>query len=97
MPKKRMPFEVWAKNIRPVIWSRDGQRCVRCKKPLKLLECHIDHIKSGKLGTNKYANLRTLCRVCHVLRADFRHNGMIARALEDEIIPPNWREFVWEE
>ena len=37
-----------------------------------------------------------LCRRCHVLRADKRHRGMIANALRDGIIPPNWRELVWE-
>jgi 5-methylcytosine-specific restriction endonuclease McrA len=56
----------------------------------------IDHIHSGKLATNKFKNLRTLCRRCHVLRADHRHAGMIASALRDGVIPPNWRELVWE-
>jgi hypothetical protein len=62
-----------------------------------LEECHIDHIKSGKLGSNKLSNLRTLCRRCHVLRADNRHRGMIASALRDGIIPPDWRGLVWED
>jgi hypothetical protein len=31
-----------------------------------------------------------------VLRADLRHRGMIAKALKDGIIPPKWRELVWE-
>jgi 5-methylcytosine-specific restriction endonuclease McrA len=70
--------------------------CVRCKKPLKLTECHIDHIRSGKLAGNELSNLRTLCRRCHVLRADMRHRGMVASALRDGIIPFNWRELVWE-
>lgn len=56
----------------------------------------IDHRVSGKLGTNKFKNLRTLCRRCHVLRACHRHQGMIAKALADGIIPPNWPELVWE-
>jgi len=59
-------------------------------------EFHLDHVVSGKRGTNKLSNLRCLCRRCHVLRACHRHQGMIAKALEDGLIPPDWRELVWE-
>jgi 5-methylcytosine-specific restriction endonuclease McrA len=96
MPRSRQPHEIWVETRRR-IWHRDNKRCVRCDQPLKLKECHIDHIRSGKLGTNGDDNLRTLCRRCHVLRADNRHRGMIAGALRDGIIPPNWREQVWED
>lgn len=96
MPRKRPPREVWEINIRPAIWKRDGGCCVRCKIPVALEKAHIDHIMSGKRATNQFANLRTLCRRCHVLRADHRHAGMIASALRDGIVPWNWREFVWE-
>lgn len=95
MPKHRPPREVWA-VIRRQVWERDAGKCVRCGTPLTLKEAHIDHIKSGKLADNSLSNLRTLCRRCHVLRRDNRHRGMIAKALEDGIIPPNWRELVWE-
>jgi 5-methylcytosine-specific restriction enzyme A len=64
---------------------------------VSLDECHIDHIQSGKLGTNADSNLRVLCRMHHVLRADFRHRGMTANALRDGIIPPDWRRLVWHE
>jgi 5-methylcytosine-specific restriction enzyme A len=94
MPKKRPPREVW-QSLRRIVWLRDARRCVRCEKPQKLTECHIDHVQSGKRGTNKLSNLRTLCRRCHVLRADLRHQGMIAQALADGLIPPDWRELVW--
>lgn len=93
---KRPPKEVW-QELRRIIWERDGGKCVHCGKPVTLEECHIDHIKSGKNATNEIKNLRTLCRKCHVLRADNRHRGMIAKALQDEVIPPNWRELVWDE
>lgn len=96
MPKKRPPREIWS-EIRRAVWERDGKCCVRCHVPLALNRCHIDHIVSGKRGTNEMRNLRTLCRRCHVLRADLRHKGMIARALQDGIVPPNWRELVWED
>lgn len=95
MPNKRPPREVWA-NIRRIIWKRDGGRCVRCKDEVPLNACHIDHIQSGKRGTNEFRNLRTLCRRCHVLRADPRHRGMIAAALRDGIISADWRTHVWE-
>jgi 5-methylcytosine-specific restriction endonuclease McrA len=100
MPKQRQSKELWALQ-RERVWKRDGSKCVRCASQgiftfVGLNECHIDHIRSGKLGTNLLSNLRTLCRRCHCLRADHRHQGMIAGALRDEIIPYNWRELVWE-
>lgn len=95
MPRKRQPREIW-NETRLKAWERDGRKCVRCETLQALNECHIDHIKSGKLAGNEMSNLRTLCRRCHVLRADHRHRGMIAKALADGIIPPNWRELVWE-
>jgi hypothetical protein len=60
-------------------------------------EAHIDHIQSGMLGTNRDTNLRVLCQRCHVLRADRRHQGMIAAALRAGIIPPDWRRLVWDD
>jgi 5-methylcytosine-specific restriction protein A len=95
MPKSRPPREVWS-AIRLFVWTRDGKACIRCKKNVDLNRCHIDHILSGKTASNRFSNLRTLCRSCHVLRADNRHRGMIAKALADGIIPYNWRELVWE-
>lgn len=96
MPKSRQPKEVW-RTIRAIVWERDERKCVRCQVPVALSECHIDHKISGKRGSNRLDELRTLCRRCHVLRADFRHRGMIASALRDEIIPPDWRSLVWED
>lgn len=98
MPKKRQPREVWEKTRRR-IWERDGGVCQYPygKHPVALAECHIDHIRSGKLASNADSNLRVLCRMHHVLRADIRHQGMIASALRAGIIPPNWRELVWGE
>jgi len=94
MPMKRPPKEIW-QQLRKIVWERDGGKCKHCHEPVDLNKCHIDHIRSGKLGTNKLSNLRTLCRCCHVLREDGRHRGMISKALKDGIIPPNWRELVW--
>ncbi|MGI8385714.1 HNH endonuclease [Robertmurraya sp. P23] len=97
MPKKRTPSETWKKRIRPIIWRRDNCSCVHCKKLLTLKDCHIDHIVSGIKGTNKISNLRTLCRKCHVLRMDQRHRKMIYKALKDKVIPPQWRQHLWNE
>lgn len=101
MPRFRLPREMWL-HTRRMVYKRDKGRCQGpyCKdKPewsIKLNECHIDHIKSGKLGTNSIHNLRVLCRRCHILRVDFRHQSMISKALQDGIIPPDWRSLVWE-
>lgn len=98
MPKKRQPREIWFATKRR-IYERDAGLCQYPlgKHPVSFEESHCDHIKSGKLGTNEDGNLRTLCRMHHVLRADFRHRGMIASALRDGAIPPNWRELVWDD
>lgn len=104
MPRKRQPDEVW-RVTRKKVWLRDGMRCQSPLQPplcigkphIGLRECHIDHIKSGKLGTNKQENLRTLCPVCHALRADHRHQALTARLLHVGLLPSNWRELVWEE
>ena len=97
MPRKRQPKEIWRETRRKVL-ARDGYKCVRelCGASLTERTAHVDHIKSGKNATNEMSNLRSLCRRCHVLRADFRHRGLIASALRDGIIPPNWRELIWE-
>lgn len=95
MPKKRQPKEVWQVTRRRIL-ARDNYQCVRCEIDVLESTAHIDHIQSGKHGKNTDDNLRTLCRRCHVLRIDFRHRGMIAKALADGIIPPNYRELMWE-
>ncbi|MGE7934596.1 HNH endonuclease [Viridibacillus arvi] len=97
MPKKRSPSETWYKNIRPIIWKRDGEKCVNCSTCISLSECHIDHILSGLKGSNKFSNLRTLCPRCHVLRSDNNHRGMIQSALGKNLIVADWRKFVWDE
>ncbi|GAQ19047.1 TerF [Oceanobacillus picturae] len=97
MPKIRPPRETWFKTIRPIVWKRDGGMCSNCGIGLSLYECNIDHIISGVRGSNKLLNLRTLCKKCHVLRLDHNHRGMIQAAIKNELIPPNWRDMVWDE
>jgi len=95
VPKRRQPREIW-QQTRLTVLQRDGFMCVHCHISVAVETAHIDHIRSGKLAGNELSNLRTLCRRCHVLRSDFRHRGMIAAALRDGIIPPNWRKLVWD-
>lgn len=56
MPKRRPPREVW-EELRRIIWNRDGGKCTHCHEPVALEACHIDHIRSGKRGTNKIKTL----------------------------------------
>lgn len=99
---KRLDTDTWA-GTRRRIWQRDQQRCQgpyctdKPPRSLPLEQAHIDHIlELSKGGDNSDANLRTLCRRCHCLRANITHQGMIAAALREGIIPPNWRQYVWE-
>lgn len=96
MPRQRPVKELWD-QLRLIVLKRDHFRCTRCLGTVTESTGHVDHKRSGKLGTNKIANLRTLCRRCHVLRGDKRHRGMIAAALKAGVIPPNWRELVWDD
>lgn len=97
VPKSRMPNDVWYKNIRPAILKRDNYRCKNCSKKVNLNDCHIDHIVSGKFGSNKLSNLRTLCVPCHSLRQCNRHRGLTANAIEKGLIPMDWRHLTWED
>lgn len=104
MDMKRQPSEIWDETRRKV-WERDAGCCqspllppvCQGKPHVDLEKCHVDHIVPlSRGGTNYIGNQRVLCRACHVLRTDNRHRGMIANALRDGIIPPNWRELVWD-
>ncbi len=95
MPRRRQPREIW-RVTRLKVWQRDNGKCQHCKEDVALDKCHVDHIQSGKNGTNHLSNLRTLCPVCHALRADHRHKGMFAKMLRNGLLPKNWRDLVWE-
>ena len=91
-PRKK----VW-QQIRKTVWQRDKGICHHCHKQVTLEEYHCDHIiPKSEQGSYDLDNLRTLCRRCHILRANSKHRGMIAKALFDGIVPANWRELVWE-
>ena len=99
MPKRRLPYELW-QEVRRRVWQRDGGLCqgpyCRDRPPLPLDGCHIDHLRSGKLAGNELTNLRVLCPACHALRLDPRHRGLIGKALQKGLIPPDWRRFTWD-
>lgn len=105
MPRRRQPMDIW-RETRRAVWERDGGICQSpdgphkqfCtgKAPLPLRAVHIDHIRSGKLGSNHIDNLRTLCPICHALRADPRHRALTGKYLRRGLLPVNWREYVWE-
>jgi 5-methylcytosine-specific restriction endonuclease McrA len=97
---RRHSRELWA-QIRAAVWARDEGYCrgpyCADTPPLSLEAANIDHIVPlSKGGSNHLDNLRTLCRRCHVLRAGHEHQGMIAAALRDGVIPPDWRPLVWD-
>jgi len=62
----RQPFEIWRKTRLRVL-KRGGYVCARpgCGVALTEETAHIDHIVSGKFGSNHVSNLRALCRRCH--------------------------------
>jgi 5-methylcytosine-specific restriction endonuclease McrA len=98
---RRLGRAEW-QTLRRQVWERDDGRCqgpyCRDAAPLPLEAAHIDHrVPLSRGGTNELDNLRTLCRRCHALRSDENHQGMIVAALRDGVIPPNWRELVWDE
>lgn len=102
MKRRRQPLVIW-RHTRQRIWQRDAGKCQGpyCQDlplwSLPLHSAHIDHIREvSKGGSNADSNLRTLCRRCHVLRANKSHQGMIAQAVRDGIIPADWRSRVWE-
>lgn len=97
MRPARQPLEVW-RVTRRRIWERDRGRCRHCAEAVRLRACHIDHILPlWRGGTNEDANLRVLCRRCHILRLDPGHRGLVAEGLRRGIIPPNWRDLVWDD
>lgn len=75
MPRSRQPKEIWLVTRQKVL-KRDKYRCLRCGINVTETTAHVDHVISGKLGSNNLTNLRTLCRRCHVLRNDLRHRGL---------------------
>ena len=102
MKRHRQPEALW-QQTRQRVWQRDQGRCqgpycrTQPQGSLPLTQAHIDHIvELCRGGSNADSNLRTLCRRCHVLRANLSHRGLIAPALRDAVIPADWRPLVWE-
>jgi len=60
---RKLSSRAWDR-LRTAIFSRDDFQCVLCGSRVNL-ECdHIEALEDG--GDNDPANLRTLCRDCHI-------------------------------
>ena len=59
-PTKRKPIP---KAVREAVFKRDNYRCVKCGSTKNLEVDHKVSLANG--GTNKMANLQTLCQDCN--------------------------------
>lgn len=56
----------YIKELRRLLWERDGKQCGICKKPLDLADVHIDHVEPIALGgSDTWENMRTAHRSCN--------------------------------
>ena len=84
------------------LWVCDHGRCQGpyCRdKPawsLALEACYVARLKSAPLNRETEATWHILCRRCYVLRADSLRVGLIASALGDDMLGPEWRALVWQ-
>ena len=66
-----IPSGTW-RRIRNAVLSRDGWRCVRCKR-FGYMQVH--HVKPlSEQGTNDLSNLVSMCRTCHLLHHQTKPN-----------------------
>lgn len=65
------------RKIRLFIFSRDGNKCLKCKGADNLTIDHIVPVSKG--GVNSLFNLQTLCKSCNSIKKatykDYRHGG----------------------
>ena len=61
-----IPSKVWA-VVRRAVLDRDGWRCVLCGKAGRLEVDHVVELHKGGAPLDP-ANLRALCRGCHLAR-----------------------------
>lgn len=59
-------------NVRQYVLHRDDYKCRKCGKH-KDVKFHVHHLESRKTGSNRPANLITLCEDCH----EKLHKGLI--------------------
>jgi hypothetical protein len=62
-PRKQAQKFIGKKNIRKLIFERDGNSCLNCGSGSKLSLDHIVPINKG--GLNRLYNLQTLCMPCN--------------------------------
>lgn len=67
-------------QVRESILERDDYRCTNCTRPEEVIDTfHIDHsVSRGRGGSDRYSNLRTLCKRCH----EAKHGNGYAPMLE---------------
>lgn len=67
-------------EIREQVLERDNYRCTCCGVPEDVAESlHVDHaVPRGRGGSDRFGNLRTQCKQCHMAK----HDDGYARMLE---------------
>lgn len=84
------------------LWVSEQGRCQGpycVDKPawsLPLEACYVAQFKSAPLNREAEVTWHILCRRCYVLRANSLRVGLMASALGDDIIGPEWRSLVWQ-
>lgn len=61
-PLPRLPLDEW-RDIRNLVFERDGWECVFCGRRKKLTADHVLPLCKG--GTHDPENLQTLCAPCN--------------------------------
>jgi 5-methylcytosine-specific restriction enzyme A len=91
------PHATISAHVHRRVWERAGGRCTHCGAAIPRGQPYTDLATLDLAGRYRYTvdQLRLLCRRCQVLRGN--KPGMVATALRDGIIPPNWRELVWDD
>jgi hypothetical protein len=57
-----------SEDVKLLVWTRDGGRCVRCGSTQVL---HFDHIiPVAKGGGNSELNIQILCQTCNLKKSD---------------------------
>lgn len=101
MAQSSMPRTAASQNwrkVRQAILERDEFRCTCCSRPESVVESfHVDHgVPRGQGGSDRFRNLRTLCKRCHKAKhgdgyapmLEFQSSGQM-----DEYTFAYWRHF----
>jgi hypothetical protein len=78
------------------VYQRDGGQCRRCHAPVAYDQAEFDPIDHSPMAPWSLSNLIVLCRRCSVLRIA-NGLGRIGSALDDGLIPADWRPLAWDD